>query len=145
MKLLPHRFKKIGLCISPIGFLLWIFMQRGQLEAFANYIGLTNPKALNTPIAIIGFFSFLFGIYASTFSKERIEDEMIQSIRLESFQFAALTQIIFIILGFIGIGIKNPSEVGLMLFFIVIIFIFWLTYLVRFNYVLHFKKGINEE
>lgn len=138
-KLLPHRFKRIGLIIAPTGFLLWIIMQVGWITAFSQFIGLSNPKLLNVSSAILGFFAFLFGTYALAFSKEKIEDEMIKNVRLESFQFAALLQILFLIVGLTVIGfMKNPpKDAGLMLFFIIAIFIFWIIYIIRFNYIVH--------
>lgn len=146
-KLLPHRFKKTGLIIAPTGFLLWIAMQIGWITEISNFIGFSNPKLLNMSCAIIGFFSFLLGTYALAFSKERVEDEMIKNVRLESFQFAALLQIIFLIIGLIWIGfMKNPpKDTGLMLFFILIIFIFWITYISRFNYIVHIGIYKNEK
>lgn len=138
-KLLPHRFKKIGLIIAPIGFFLWIIMQIGWISEISQFIGVSNPKLVNMSAAIVGFFSFLFGTYALAFSKEKIEDEMIKNIRLESFQFAALLQIVFLIIGLIWIGfMKNPpKDAGLLLFFIITIIIFWITYITRFNYIIH--------
>ncbi len=138
-KLLPHRFKRIGLIIAPTGFLLWIAMQIGWIAEISQFIGLSDSKPLNNSIAILGFFSFLFGIYTLAFSKEKIEDEMIKNVRLESFQFAALLQIVLLIIGLVWIGfMKNPpKDVGMMLFFIIVIFIFWITYIIRFNYIVH--------
>jgi hypothetical protein len=145
-KLLPHRFKKIGLIIAPIGFFLWIAMQIGWIAELSKFIGLSESKLLNMSCAILGFFCFLFGMYALAFSKERI-DEMIKNIRLESFQFAAFLQIVFLIIGLIWIGfMKNPPyDAGLMLFFILTIFIFWITYIFRFNYIVHFAVYKNEK
>lgn len=144
--LLPHRFKKIGAVIAPIGFALWIFMQLGMVTRALNFCFGENENhhnayhVVNVCIAVISFFSFLAGIYFITFSKEKIEDEMVQRTRLDSFQFAALTQIIFIIMGFFSMMIiEEPSQGGLMLFFISLIFLFWLSFICRFNYILHIK------
>ena len=144
--LLPHRFKKIGTVIAPIGFALWIFMQLGMVTRALNFfIEETSSNhfafhIVNVCVAILSFFSFLVGIYFVTFSKEKIEDEMVQRTRLDSFQFAALTQIIFIIVGFFSIMIlEEPSQGGLMLFFISMIFLFWISFICRFNYILNIK------
>lgn len=138
-KLLPHHFKKIGMIIAPTGFFLWIIMQIGWITKFSHFIGISNPKFLNVSSAILGFFAFLFGTYALAFSKEKIEDEMIKNVRLKSFQFAAFLQILFLIIGLIWIGfIRNPpGDSGLILFFILAIFIFWIIYIIRFNYIIH--------
>lgn len=146
--LLPHRFKKIGAIIAPVGFAIWICMQFGYVTQVFIFLfgessgsqGNTSYNIANVCIAIISFFSFLAGIYLVTFSKEKIEDEMVQKTRLDSFQFAALAQIIFIIIGFLlMLFLKEPGEGGLMLFFITIIFLFWLCFIGRFNYIMHIK------
>lgn len=143
--LLPHRFKKIGAIIAPTGFILWVCMQRGLVtSALSFFLGETGAAQgspfhiVNVIVASISFFSFLSGIYFVTFSKEKVEDEMVQRTRLDSFQFAALVQLVFIIIGFLAMIIfQEPNEGGLMLFFISVIFLFWLSFIGRFNYVLH--------
>ena len=146
--LLPHRFKKIGALIAPIGFALWICMQFGYVTKvliflFGESSATQNNSSyhlVNVCFAILSFFSFLAGIYFVTFSEEKIEDEMVQRTRLDSFQFAALAQIIFIIISFLFMLIfKEPGEGGLMLFFIITIFLFWLCFIGRFNFILHIK------
>src|SRR5688572_18297117 len=95
--LLPHTFKKFGAVIAPLGFTLWILLQFGFITRFLiwtlgkNHINISEPPYYTARLAIglISFFSFLAGIYFLTFSKEKVEDEMIQRARLESFQFAA--------------------------------------------------------
>ena len=146
--LLPNRFKKVGAIIAPMGFLIWLCMQRGLVTRVLFFVFGESTGGQNSPpyhlanilIAIISFFAFLGGIYFVTFSKEKIEDEMVQRTRLDSFQFAALVQIVFIIIGFLAmIFFKEPGEGGLMLFFISVIFLFWLCFIGRFNYILHIK------
>ena len=146
-KLLPHRFKKVGLIIAPLGFFLWIAIQIGWIAEISQIIGFSNPTLLNMTFAILGFFSFFFGSYALAFSQEKFEDEMIKSIRLESFQFAALVQIIILFIGLIWIGfLKNPpKDAGMLLFCIITIFMFWIIYIVRFNYIVHFSFTGNEK
>ncbi len=137
LKLLPHRFKKIGAITTPISFLIWLFMQSGLVTRLGQFLQV-EPFYLNAVIGVISFFSFLFGVYALTFSKERVEDEMIRNVRLESFQFGALVQLIFMIVGFMAmVVIGEPKDGGLMLFFIIALFIFWLAYIIRFNYIIH--------
>jgi hypothetical protein len=146
--LLPHRFKKIGAIIAPIGFTLWLSMQFGFVtKVLIILFGEDSATQGNSPyhnvnvcVAILSFFSFLAGIYFVTFSKEKVEDEMVQRTRLDSFQFAALAQIIFIIFSFLCMLLfREPGEGGLMLFFITTIFLFWLSFIGRFNYILHIK------
>ena len=143
--LLPYRFKKIGIISAPLGFAFWLAMQLGYITKVLNFL-FGEPATgssyhiVNVIVAIISFFSFLIGIYFVAFSKEKIEDEMVQRTRLDSFQFAALTQIIFTISGFLFmLYAGDPGESGLMLFFIVLVFLFWLSFIGRFNFILHVK------
>ena len=146
--LLPHRFKKIGAIIAPIGFTLWICMQFGYVTKVLIFLFGESSAAqnnstyhiMNVCVAILSFFSFLAGMYFVTFSKENVEDEMVQRTRLDSFQFAALAQIIFIIISFLFMLLfKEPGEGELMLFLITTIFLFWLCFIGRFNFILHIK------
>ncbi len=147
--LLPHRFKKTGILLAPIGFLLWLAMQRGYItKCCVILFGHDKPlpnygeyHTMNVTTAIIGFFSFLIGLYFISFSKEKIEDEMVQRTRMDSFQFAALVQLLIIIIGFLSFffwTFENEEE-GLLLLFILASLIFWLSFVIRFNYILHFK------
>ena len=140
-KLLSHRYKKIGLIIAPIGLCLWVFMQLGFVSKLSQLLGITDATILNMSVAILGFFTFLFGTYALAFSKEKVEDEMIKNVRLESFQFAALLQMIALVLGIMVIGFMNnpPKDAGVMLFLSIAILFFWITYILRFNYIIHFR------
>ena len=143
-----HKYKRIGIFITPFGLGLWTCMQLGyikwwltKLATYAN-LELNNSSyhLFNVSTAIIGFFACLLGLYLISFSKEKREDEMIHQTRLESFQFAALLQIIILISGFVIILIVGePDKEGFMLFFVLILLLFWLNYIARFNYIIHSK------
>lgn len=141
--LLPNRFKRFGIIIAPLGFCIWLAMQSGLTKEILLYFfneGDSTIQTINVIIAILSFFSFLAGIYFLAFSKEKVEDEMIQKTRLDSFQFAAIVQIVCIILGFLSILLyKEPGEGGLMIFFIALLFIFWGSFIGRFNYIIHIR------
>lgn len=146
--LLPHQYKKIGVVIAPLGFCLWLLMQLGYINSllisfFGQLKGSYEWSAyhiVNIVAAILGFFSFLAGLYFVSFSKEKVEDEMVQKTRLDSFQFAAFLQIIVTIAGFLFMMLSgDPEENGMMLFFVVLLFLFWLSFIARFNYILHVK------
>jgi hypothetical protein len=146
--LLPHRYKKIGAVIAPFGFCLWLVMQLGYIKNLLIYVfgqldegyEWSTYHIINIVAAVLGFFSFLGGLYCVTFSKEKVEDEMVQKTRLDSFQFAAFLQIIAILAGFLlMLFAGDPGESGMMLFFIVLVFLFWLSFIGRFNYILHVK------
>lgn len=146
--LLPHRYKKIGAVMAPLGFIIWLLMQWGYLtRLLISVFGQSAAADAGTPYhganvtaAVLGFFSFLAGLYLVAFSKEKVEDEMVKSTRLHSFQFAAFLQLIVTIAGFLFIALAgDPSEGRMMLFFIGLLLSFWVSFIGRFNYMLHFK------
>jgi len=131
--LLPHNYKKIGAILMPACLLFWVLLQMG---VFNQLIG--ELHYIKVILLIVSFFSFLTGLIFLTFSKEKIEDELVKQKRLNSFQFAAFLQLILMLVGFLSILIfGDPGEGGLMLFFLAAICIFWVSFIVRFNYSLH--------
>lgn len=120
--LLPHKFKRIGAIMAPLGLVLWICMQTKLIHRFAFLIATNSAdhfisQQMTVVFLSITFFSFLLGIYFMAFSREKVEDEMIVQKRVESFQFAALIQLVVIILGFIlMLLIEEPGKERLMLF-----------------------------
>lgn len=144
--LLPHKFKRAGLMLAPAGILFWLLMQTGKITSLLILVtGIDTShgvpgyfNAINSGVAIAGFFGFLAGLYFIAFSREPVEDEMIQTTRLESFQFAALVQFVVIIAGFLCmLFFQEPKETGMMLFFIGIVLSFWICFISRFNYIMH--------
>jgi len=128
--LLPNRFKKIGLVLLSLGLLVWILTQK---ELIFTDLDKTNKVITLT----MSFFCFLFGLYFFTFSKEPIEDEYINSIRLKSFQISSLIQMVFFIFSFILMFLfKNEpnGDEGLSTFLLSSIILYWLVYIVSFNY-----------
>ena len=67
LSLLPNRFKKIGLFLFPIGLIIWITTQLDLFNSILNH-------KMKVVTLTLSFFSFLFGLYFATFSKEPIED-----------------------------------------------------------------------
>mgnify|MGYP000052700575 FL=1 len=128
--LLPNRFKKIGLVLLSLGLLVWILTQK---ELIFTELDKTNKVITLT----MSFFCFLFGLYFFTFSKEPIEDEYINSIRLKSFQISSLIQMVFFIFSFILMFLFNNEpngDEGLSTFLLSSIILYWLVYIVSFNY-----------
>lgn len=144
--LLPIYFKKIGLIIAPMGFLVWCITQIGLF----NTLLITNPHGISWRFVVvlsISFFSFLFGVYFLAFSKEKNEDEYIRNLRLQSFQLSGMVQLALTILSFTGIFIflDDPDDliIGLLTF---IMLFFWIFYILHFNYALYRnKKMMNEK
>ena len=150
---LPHHFKRTGAIIAPLVFTLWTSMQMGAItKTLTNVFGSPDTPAarsmfhyVNVNSAIIGFLLFLSGMYFISFSREKVEDEMIQKVRLDSFQFAAFVQMLFTCCGFLAMMLfGDPNEGILMLFFIISLFLFWISYIARFNIMLNINK-VNEE
>jgi hypothetical protein len=128
--LLPNRFKKIGMVLLSLGLFVWILTQK---ELIFTELDKTNKVITLT----MSFFCFLFGLYFFTFSKEPIEDEYINSIRLKSFQISSLIQMVFFIFSFILMFLfKNEpnGDEGLSTFLLSSIILYWLVYIVSFNY-----------
>ena len=119
------------------------YINRFLISVFGHWDGKyewSTYHIINILAAVVGCFLFLGGLYFTAFSKERIEDEMVQKTRMDSFQFAALLQILLLVAGFLSTFLLgDPGESGMLLFLIAIILTFWLTFIARFNYVLHVK------
>lgn len=144
--LLPHRFKKTGLLLLPLGMVLWIGGQLGLFNPLLNSMQLRWPGF--QIILIMGFFSFLAGVYFLMFAKEKTEDEFILKIRLESFQFAALFQLLFLIVLFTSMAVfsLDPGDESVFILLLAgLILLYWLAYIIRFNYVLHIKNRVTRE
>ncbi len=141
--LLPYKFKYWGAIMFPIGLLCWYLGQKQFFNHFLHSVHFIQPGL--KIILSISFFSLLFGLYFLIFSKEKNEDEYISKIRLESFHFATLLQFTFLLVVFILMYLlkgepKHGS--GHTQFFLVSIFILWLSYITRFNYIV-LKNKIN--
>lgn len=146
--LLPYYFKKIGIILFPFGLFIWCLTQLGYLNGIVrNQNG--NANFLYSPILIISFFSFIAGLYFLVFVKEKIEDEFIANIRLQSFQRASFLQFVYFLVAFLFMLIfkKEPSgDAGLEFFLIFSILLFWLFYILHFNISLFLiRKKSNEE
>jgi len=130
--LLPNRFKRIGFYLFPAGLLIWVTTQLG-------FINLTSNQNIKVLILTLSFFSFLFGLFFSIFSKEPIEDEYINNIRLKSFQISSIVQMIYFLMAFsimFILQMEPERDGGLSLFFILSIVFYWMTYLIVFNFTL---------
>lgn len=136
--LLPHQFKIIGAVIAPLGLATWLATQLLYLDIFLGPWPASLP--IRRLVLVFGTFAFLFGMYFTAFSKEKLEDEMVQRTRLDSFMFAALLQIVVVICFFVlAVVFGEPPKSVMELFAMGLFLLFWLTYIVRFNYTLHFQ------
>jgi hypothetical protein len=135
--LLPNRFKRIGIILFPIGLIIWISIQQGLFKAELNH-------TMKVIALSLSFFSFLFGLYFISFSKEPIEDEYINGVRLKSFQISSITQMVLFLISFtlmILFNLEPNGDGGLSIFLLSSILIFWIMYIVIFNYTLITNKS----
>ena len=135
--LLPNPYKRIGIILFSIGLIIWIVTQRGIFNSQFNH----TTKVVTLTVS---FFSFLIGLYFVTFSKEVVEDEYINSIRLKSFQISSITQMVFFLISFTLMFILNiepNGDGGLSIYLLSSILIFWVMYMVIFNYTLITNKS----
>lgn len=139
--LLPNKFKLIGAIMSPLALATWLAGQLGYLTLFlASW---PTSRALRMSVLGSAVFAFMFGMYFVAFSKEKVEDEMIQRIRLDSFMFAAYVQMAVVFAFFLScLFIGDPKQGGFELFLIGTILLFWVSYLLRFNYTVHLNYGV---
>ena len=145
--LFPRRFKSIGFIAFVSGLTLWIMVQRDLLDPlFSNF---SNPHFIKVITLTLSFIGFLFGYYTSMFSREKIEDEYIQSLRLNSFQFGVLLQVLFLVATFLFIAIIPGAEPGnaeaFILIFITALVIQWLSTVLHFNIRLILSKQTSNE
>lgn len=131
--LLPHRFQKIGwILFLPFAVLLfatnyasfeldWLTM--GYHETSGGLADLFDPEKENFTLefALIGVFVSLFFI---AFSKEKVEDEFIQTLRLDSLLVACYTNTFILIIGtMVFYGFGYLEFMGYNMFTIQLIFI----------------------
>jgi len=142
--LLPHQFKTIGAIIAPLGFAMWTLGQLGYVSMVLASFGVSflsaESRTLRVSFFVTSLLSLLFGTFFVAFAKEKVEDEMVQRVRLESFMFAALLQIVVVLSFFVSAVVLGEPPRSLMeLFAIGVFLLFWVSYVVRFNYTLHFS------
>ncbi len=80
---LPNRFKKIGIGIILIS-LIAFFLNKFSIE--------------NIDLKLTAKYGILVGLLLISISKEKIEDELITSLRMQSYTFAFITGVIITLL-----------------------------------------------
>lgn len=145
IKLLPHKYKKVGWILLIPATILWIYLiYKGydgldiDVTVFAiisefglsegQYFDLIQVDITNT---LAGIF-FIAGALLVIFSKERNEDEFIASLRQSSILWAVLVNYILLFLAFVFIyGFAFLTVMMYNMFTILII------YIIRFHYILY--------
>lgn len=86
--LLSHRIKPLAYLIMLSGFIL---------IAFRHQLAIPTISSLQTSLCFHGL--FCAGMVLLIFTRERVEDELIAQLRLQSFQVAVLATLCFILIG----------------------------------------------
>lgn len=154
--LFPHKYKKIGWFIlvpsAIIGLLTLIyeyepsfldfdvpaiFINEFKLENNKKIFGMVHNNILNEILGILVIISSLF----VAFSKEKVEDEFIEKIRLESLVWAVYVNYGILLLAFLFI--YDFSFLWVMIFNMFTILLF---FIIRFNWqISKLKKSTNYE
>ncbi len=152
--LFSHKFKKIGwIILIPsvvLGFLVVLFNYEPDFLDFnvpalvveelmgeREYFGLINNNILNE---IFGILIIISSILVA-FSKEKIEDELISKIRLESLVWAT-----YVNYGILIVAIIFVFDISFLWVMIFNMFTILLIFIIRFNWqVSKFKKAIGYE
>ena len=144
MSLLPNKYKSVGWIILTIGTILGIILlvDFDALAWHAKVFAILNDEIMgdsrsfsiiqtNVTKTLVGII-FIAGALMVSFSKEKNEDEYIQSLRLTSLLWAVLVNYILLLFAFAFIyGIAFLNVMLYNMFTILIIFI------ARFNYILY--------
>lgn len=132
--LIPNRYKKIGWMVLVPSFILGLFVRFADFQFGFLEISKNDKRLLDDDINLtdeLALTGIIIGLLLLAFSREKVEDEYIGKIRLESLQWAVLINYVLLIiatwlihgLGYIDVMMYNMLTV-------LIIF------LIRFHYVL---------
>lgn len=132
--MIPNRYKRIGWMVLVPSFILGLFVRFADLQLGFLEISKNNKSLLDDDINLtdeLALTGIIIGLLLLAFSREKVEDEYIGKIRLESLQWAVLINYILLIiatwlihgLGYIDVMMYNMLTV-------LIIF------LIRFHYIL---------
>lgn len=136
--LLPHRFKPLGWIILITFFLVGIF------DSFPSSVKESNAffSFFNQILISMGNFydeflclSLIIGLIFTAFSKEKIEDEWINRIRLESLLWSVYFNTALIFLAILFLYQENFFDAMIYNLFTTLIF-----FIIRFNLVMWLEK-----
>jgi len=149
--LFPHRFKLLGwILFVPSSILGITFTLTGQISTL--FSSRSFQVLLPADSESINFFArhfentvlgalFIIGALLVAFSKEKVEDEFIASLRLTSFQWAVFINYLLLLLCFLFVyGINFINVMTYTMFTVIVLFI------IRFNYMLYVnQKSLSDE
>lgn len=148
--LLPHSFRIIGFILLPIAVSLLImvfmydysfpFLSYGHAELKKGTFDLVNHDFSDEAAMLLTFIS----LFMVAFSKERIEDEYLQKIRLKALQISVYVNYAVLVVGTVTIyGLSYLYVLYGNLFTILIIFI--VVYYYKAHFSTRFQNAAHEE
>ncbi len=132
--LLPHLYKKIGWCISIPLFIIGLLLFPLELSDGVTWLNWLNkfPGEFTDEVIAAGL---IIGMLLVAFSKEKIEDEYINKVRLESLQISVLINYLLLIICILLIyDVEFLSVMTYNMFTILLLFI------IRFNFIIYRNK-----
>ena len=127
-QILPHKFKIVGFFLFIIGFILSginSFME-GWHSVDKNFTG--DLKTFSERTEHIFNIMFVVGTIVYMISKEKIEDEYINKLRLESFQLSSL---IFLFIALIAFIFPTQTKFSVDEFILVFVPIYLVTFYIK--------------
>ncbi|CAN5862763.1 hypothetical protein BH24BAC1_BH24BAC1_24610 [soil metagenome] len=155
--LLPPEFKKLGLWMLLLGLLgIWVATSEGLINVYriidpakvwadGSYPYPANFWQVNQ---LFGYFSvgtIICGLLFFFFSKEK--DEFFYKVRLESLQFASITQVSLTFCACIYAFFARSEAMERILPSLVTLSVvcFWILYFLRYSYIVYFKAKSGSE
>ncbi|PCJ64992.1 MAG: hypothetical protein COA58_12030 [Bacteroidetes bacterium] len=149
--LLPNGFKKVGWILLALSVLMWSFhliwdwepswmefktwsILNSQFLGESSWMSFKSQNMFITVVAVI----FIIGGLVVGFSKEKVEDEFITTLRLNSLMWAVLVGYLVLVFLYLTVyGLAFLNVLAYQMFAILLLFIF------RFHYLLykHNSKG----
>lgn len=143
--LLPHKYRKIGFLLLPLAITLFIVVFLNEYEfAFLDYkltvmgapFDMTNDNFSDELTVLITFIS----LFLIAFSREKVEDEYIQRVRLQALQISVYINYGIIALSTVLVyGLDYLNVVFGNLFTILVLFI------LVYYYKAHMKPRLSKE
>lgn len=126
--LLPNRYKKLGILVLLVFLVFGIFVRFADLEL--PFLSLHREKNSLLDLAInltdeLALTGIIIGLLLIAFSREKVEDEFIGKMRLESLQWAVLINYILLIVatwlvhGFAYIDVMMYNMLTILIIFII--------------------------
>lgn len=142
--LLSHSFKRIGWMVFVPALIFGVFVQHAEYEIPGFSVALDSssiyvsgePLENNLTNELAGVLILLGGFFVA-FSKEKIEDERVSQVRLESLQWSVYLNYALLFISLLVVYEEAFFYVMIYNMFTILIF-----FIIRFNFVLHVKHRL---